>query len=187
MEGKLIIFSAPSGAGKTSVIKELMSQIDKLEFSVSATSRTPREGETNGKDYYFLTADEFKKGINEGKFLEWEEVYENQFYGTLNSEVERIWNQGKHVIFDLDVVGGVNVKKIFKDKALSIFIKPPSVEELKKRLIARSTETESSLNKRIGKAEEELKREKDFDIVIVNEDLKKAQKEAINLVLKFIQ
>lgn len=135
MEGKLFIFSAPSGSGKTTIVRTLLEKDLNLEFSISATSRSKRENETDGKDYYFLSADDFKEKIDKDEFVEWEEVYENRFYGTLKSELERIWNQGKHVIFDVDVVGGLNIKKKYPDKALSIFIMPPSIEELEKRLI----------------------------------------------------
>ncbi|MFA8451224.1 MAG: guanylate kinase [Bacteroidales bacterium] len=186
MKGKLIIFCAPSGTGKTTIIKDLMQRIPELAFSVSATSRQAREGELHGKDYYFLTAEEFKTKIKQDEFLEYEEVYTDQFYGTLNEEVRRLWNQGKHVIFDLDVLGGMNLKKQLQDRVLAIFVKPPSIDELKSRLIGRGTENEESLNKRLGRAEEELSKEKHFDITVVNDNLEKAQEEAYKIVSDFL-
>lgn len=187
MKGKLIIFSAPSGTGKTTIIKDLMQRIPQLAFSVSATSRQPREGEQDGKDYYFLSIDKFRSKIEAGDFLEYEEVYQDQMYGTLNSEVQRLWEQGKHVIFDLDVLGGINLKGQLRDDALALFIKPPSVEELKSRLIGRGTETEESLQKRLGRAEEELSRESEFDITVVNDDLEKAKEETYQIVKDFLK
>jgi guanylate kinase len=163
MKGKLIIFSAPSGAGKTTIVRHLLEKNLNLEFSVSATSRAPRPNETNGKDYYFLTEKEFKQKIENNEFLEWEEVYKGIYYGSLKSEVERIRNLGKNVIFDVDVVGGLNIKKFYGDEALAIFVQPPSVEELRKRLISRSTETEEKIQMRIAKAEHELSFAKQFD------------------------
>lgn len=185
-QGKLIIFSAPSGAGKTTLVHHLLSKPElKLAFSVSATSREKRPNETHGKDYYFLSADAFRKRIDAGDFLEWEEVYANQFYGTLRSEIDRIHAEGKHVMFDVDVVGGLNIKKQFGDDALAVFVKPPSIEELEKRLRNRSTESEESLQKRIGKAAEEMEYANHFDVVLVNDDLETAKSEAERLVGDF--
>jgi len=186
-EGKLIIFSAPSGSGKTTLVHHLLSKPElKLAFSVSATSRSKRPNETHGKDYYFLSADEFRKRIESGDFLEWEEVYTDQFYGTLKSEIDRIHAEGKHVMFDVDVVGGLNIKKQFGDDALAVFVKPPSIEELEKRLRNRSTESEESLQKRVGKAAREMEYAGQFDVILVNDDLETAKLEAEQLVLDFI-
>lgn len=186
MQGKLIIFSAPSGAGKTTIVKHLLQQKLGLEFSISATSRAMRHTETNGKDYYFLTSDEFKKKIENDEFLEWEEVYTGTFYGTLKSEVERIRNNGKHVIFDVDVVGGCNIKKYYGDEALAIFVQPPSVEELHNRLVCRSTDLPEVIEKRVAKAEYELTFADKFDVIIVNDDLGKAQQQAEKVICEFI-
>lgn len=187
MSGKLVIVSAPSGAGKTSIVKHLLNEQPKLSFSISATSRAKREGECDGKDYYFLTVDDFKKKMVNDEFIEWQEVYHNQFYGTLKSEIERIWNEGKHVIFDVDVLGGLNLKKIFGDKALAVFIQPPTVDALKDRLRGRGTEDEASLKKRLDKAEYELSFANQFDIVIVNDKLKTAQEETLSKVNEFLK
>lgn len=187
MSGKLIIVSAPSGAGKTSIVKHLLKEQPNLAFSISATSRAKREGERDGKDYYFLTIDDFKRKLDNDEFLEWQEVYHNQFYGTLKSEIERIWNEGKHVIFDVDVLGGLNLKKIFGDKALAVFIQPPTIEALKERLCGRGTEDEASLKKRLDKAEYELSFADQFDTVIVNDILKTAQEEAVTKVNTFLK
>lgn len=186
MKGKLIIFSAPSGAGKTTIVRHLLDRKLNLEFSVSATSRAPRPNETNGKDYYFLTEKEFKQKIENNEFLEWEEVYNGVYYGSLKSEVERIRNLGKNVIFDVDVVGGLNIKKFYGDEALAIFVQPPSVEELRKRLISRSTETEEKIQMRIAKAEHELSFAKQFDKLVTNNDLEQACREAEELIREFI-
>jgi guanylate kinase len=186
MSGKLIIVSAPSGAGKTSIVKHLLKVQPNLAFSISATSRAKREGESDGKDYYFLTVDDFKQKLANDEFLEWQEVYHNQFYGTLKSEIERIWGEGKHVIFDVDVLGGLNLKKIFGDKALAVFIQPPTVEALKERLHGRGTEDAASLKKRLDKAEYELSFADQFDTVIVNDKLKTAQEEAVEKVKAFL-
>ena len=186
-QGKLIIFSAPSGSGKTTLVHHLLSKPElKLAFSVSATSRDKRPNEEYGKDYYFLTPDEFRSRIKKGDFLEWEEVYKDQFYGTLRSEIDRIHSEGKTVLFDVDVVGGVNIKKQFGDDALAVFVQPPSIEELERRLRSRSTESEESLAKRVGKAAEELEFSNQFDVVLVNDDLAVAKKEAEKLVADFI-
>ncbi len=184
--GKLIIFSAPSGAGKTTIVKHLLKSNFDLEFSISAASRKIRPNETDGKDYYFISVDDFKKKIENDEFLEWEEVYTEHYYGTLKSEVERIWAKGKHVIFDVDVVGGLNIKKYYKEKALSVFVMPPSVDHLEDRLRNRSTESEQNLKKRIEKAEHELIYADQFDVVIVNDDLKIALEEATVVVRDFI-
>jgi guanylate kinase len=186
MKGKLIIFSAPSGAGKTTIVRHLLDRKLNLEFSVSATSRAPRPNETNGKDYYFLTEKEFKRKIENNEFLEWEEVYKGVYYGSLRSEVERIRNLGKNVIFDVDVVGGLNIKKFYDDEALAIFVQPPSVEELRKRLISRSTETEEKIQMRIAKAEHELSFAKQFDKLVTNNDLEQACREAEELIREFL-
>lgn len=186
MKAKLIIFSAPSGAGKTTIVKEVLKTDIPFAFSVSATSRPPRKDETHANDYHFLTVDEFKDAIQKDYFLEWEEVYENQFYGTLKSEVENKRMKGYNVLFDVDVIGGLNIKKFYGDDALAIFVMPPSIEELEKRLSGRGTETEESFNKRISKAEQEMKYAKDFDVVIVNDNLDIAVKETIDNINKFI-
>lgn len=184
--GKLIVFSAPSGSGKTTIVHRILPEFPQLEFSVSATSRAERPGEQNGKDYYFLSVEDFKRYRAEGKFLEWEEVYADQFYGTLLSEVERIWQAGGHVVFDVDVKGGLNIKRKFPERTLAVFIQPPSVEELKKRLQKRGTETEESLQKRVGKAEAEMQFAPRFDKIIINEDLDKAVAEARAAVSEFL-
>ncbi len=186
MQGKLIIFSAPSGAGKTTIVRHLLEQSLPLAFSVSATSRPKRVGEQDGKDYWFLTVEEFKNRVEKGEFLEWEEVYPNQFYGTLRSGIERVHSQGKHVLFDLDVVGGLNLKRQFGERALAIFVMPPSVQELENRLRSRSTESEESLQKRVEKAASELEYSKHFDRVVHNDNLAEAQQKTINLVKAFI-
>ena len=185
-KGKLIIFSAPSGAGKTTLVKHVMSQVDNLTFSVSACSRKKRVGEIDGKDYYFLSVDEFKKKIAAGEFIEWEEVYPDHFYGTLYSEVENKRNRGLHVVFDVDVKGGMNIKKIFGDEALAIFIKPPSVDVLKERLLKRGTDSPEDIGTRVEKAEYELTFAKHFDVVIVNDDLKRAQQETVSAIHEFL-
>ena len=185
--GKCIIFSAPSGAGKTTIVHALLNVGIGLEFSVSACSRDPRPNEVDGKDYHFLGIDGFKKQIDAGAFVEWEEVFTNNYYGTLKSEVERIWENGKAVIFDVDVIGGLNLKKIFGADALAIFVQPPSYEELEKRLRYRSTETEDKIQQRMAKASKELSTASEFDSILVNADLDKAIENAKNLVTQFIQ
>lgn len=187
MQGKLIIFSAPSGAGKTTIVHHLLNQNLNLEFSISATSRGKRHTETDGKDYYFLTPEEFRKKIGNNEFLEWEEVYPGTFYGTLKSEVERIRKNGKHVIFDVDVVGGSNIKKFYGNEALAIFIQPPSVEELRNRLVSRSTDAPEVIEKRVAKAEYELTFAGKFDVIIINDELGKACKEAEERVKEFLK
>ena len=185
--GKLIVFSAPSGSGKTTIVRHLLSKEDlNLEFSISAASRAPRGEEVSGKDYYFMSTDEFKKHIKNEDFLEWEEVYRDNFYGTLKSEVERIWAKGKNVIFDIDVSGGLRIKHKFPEETLAVFVKPPSVDELKRRLKERSTETEEKINMRIAKAHVELATAPQFDVVIKNYDLEVALDEANQLVKAFI-
>ena len=185
-KGKLIIFSAPSGSGKSTIVNYLLEQGVPVEFSISACSRDPRGEEKHGEHYYFLSPVEFRAKVEAGEFLEWEEVYPGRYYGTLHSEVVRIWAKGKQVIFDIDVVGGVNLKKQYGTQALSVFIKAPSVAILKERLVARNTEDEANLNMRLEKAEEEMTFAKYFDIVIVNDDLKTAQEEAFQKVNDFI-
>jgi guanylate kinase len=186
VNGKCIIFSAPSGAGKTTIVHALLAAQLGLEFSVSACSRDPRPNEINGKDYYFLGIEGFKEKIGEGAFLEWEEVYTDNFYGTLKAEIERIWSAGHAVIFDVDVVGGLNLKRIFGDQALAVFVQPPSEEELEKRLRYRSTETEDKIQQRLRKAGQELSRAKEFDFLLVNEDLQVAIEQAKNVVTSFL-
>ena len=185
--GKLIILSAPSGSGKTTIVHRLLKHFPQLKFSVSATSRPMRQGEQNGKDYYFLSVEEFKDRCHRQDFLEWEEVYPNQFYGTLMSEVERIWNEGGHVVFDVDVKGGLNIKGKFPERTLAIFVAPPSLQELENRLRSRGTETEESLKKRLGKADQEMKSAPLFDRIIVNDHLETAVQEAINAVGNFLK
>ena len=181
--GKLIVFSAPSGSGKTTIVKHLLAQDDlNLEFSISAASRDARGEEVNGKDYYFISTEEFKKHIKNDDFLEWEEVYRDNFYGTLKSEVERIWALGKNVIFDIDVAGGLRIKSKFPNETLAVFVKPPSIDELKIRLKKRSTESEDKINMRIAKASVELATAPQFDVVIKNYDLEVALEEAHQLV-----
>lgn len=186
MNGKLIVISAPSGSGKTSIVKQILSSGLNIEFSVSACSRKPRNGETNGKDYYFLKVEEFRNKINQNEFIEWEEVYPGNFYGTLKSELERIWNKGNHVIFDVDVVGGLNIKKQFGDQCLALFIKAPGIAELEKRLRARATDDEETIRKRVEKAEHELTYAPQFDKIIVNDNLEVAVKETYDEIRKFL-
>lgn len=186
MSGKVIVVSAPSGAGKTSIVRHILDYLPELSFSTSATTRAMRDGEVNGKDYHFMSVDDFKKEISNDNFLEWEEVYDNQFYGTLKSEIERIWNEGKTVIFDVDVKGGMNIKNYFGDNALSIFIEPPTIEELERRLRNRGTENNESLKKRVQKAEYELSFAPKFDKVVLNDDLDKARQEVIDAVRCFL-
>lgn len=184
--GKVFIFTAPSGAGKTTIVKHLLKVNHALDFSVSATSRSKRAKEEEGKDYYFLTADAFQQKIADGAFLEWEEVYPNQFYGTLHSEIERLWGLQKHIIFDVDVKGAVDIKSHFDDRCLSIFIKPPSLQTLVDRLRKRGSETPASLKKRVARIRHELTYEEKFDHVIVNDLLDVALKEAEYLVEEFL-
>ena len=186
-QGKLIVFSAPSGSGKTTLVHHLISQSDlNLDFSISATSREKRGNEKDGKDYYFISLDDFKKQINEGEFVEWEEVYQGNLYGTLKSEIERIWSKGMHVIFDIDVVGGLRIKEKFPEQTLAVFVQPPSIEEMEFRLRNRKTDTEEKIRERVQKAERELKYSSRFDVILMNDTLEKAKKEAYNLVQNFI-
>jgi len=186
-QGKLIVFSAPSGSGKTTIVKHLLKQEDLcLGFSVSATSRPVRRNEIDGKDYYFISVETFKKHITQNDFVEYEEVYTDNFYGTLKSEVARIWASGKHVIFDIDVVGGLNIKKQYPNRTLAVFVQPPSVEIMEQRLRKRNTETEAKIKERVAKAEKELKFAKEFDVILVNDVLKEAQNKAYKIVKDFI-
>lgn len=187
MEGKLIVISGPSGSGKTSIVNRLVKLETSLAFSVSACSRPKRASEREGKDYYFLTPKVFKQKINDNEFLEWEEVYINQYYGTLKSEIEHLWEFKKHVIFDLDVVGALNIKSKFPSKTLSIFIMPPSLLALKQRLITRGSETTESLKRRLNKVEEEISRNKEFDKVIINETLQVSINETHNIIQTFLK
>lgn len=187
-QGKLIVFSAPSGSGKTTIVRHLLAQEDlDLEFSISATSRSPRENEVDGEDYYFMDLKEFKSHIKNDDFLEWEEVYRDNFYGTLNSEVESIWAMGKHVVFDIDVVGGLDIKRIYPEQTLAVFVEPPSIEELKIRLKKRKTESNDRIAMRVAKASIEMATAPQFDHIIVNEDLDTALDEAYHLVKDFIK
>jgi len=187
-KGKLIVFSAPSGSGKTTIVRHLLKQDNlNLEFSISATSREQRGDEKDGVDYYYMSAKEFKNKINNEEFLEWEEVYRDNFYGTLKTEVERIWAKGKHVIFDIDVSGGLRIKRKFPEETLAIFVKPPSIDELKIRLKKRKTESDDKINMRVAKASAELATAPLFDKVILNENLDEALKEAEELVGAFIK
>ena len=186
MKGKLVIFSAPSGSGKTSIVRHLLDLDLGLRFSISATSRRPRGTEIHGQDYYFLSPQDFKMKIENKEFLEWEEVYKDQYYGTLKSEVERIWSEGKHALFDIDVKGGVNLKKAYGEHALAVFVAPPSLDVLAERLRKRRTDDEASLKKRLDKAAYELSFSVHFDRVIVNDSLKKAQQEAEELIRNFL-
>lgn len=186
MNNKVLIISAPSGAGKSTLISYLLSKFPTLEFSISATSRAPRGKEIDGKDYYFISNDEFSKRVANGEFLEWEEVYRGRCYGTLRSEIERIWKDGNVVVFDVDVVGGTTIKKLFPDNSLSVFINPPSVEHLRNRLISRGTDSEQEIARRVEKAEQELQYKGEFDVVIINDELQKAQQEIETVVRNFI-
>ena len=182
-KGKLFVFSAPSGSGKTTIVRHLLNKPEfNLEFSISATSREARGEEKDGVDYYYISLEDFKGKVKNDEFLEWEEVYRDNFYGTLKTEVERIWANGKHVIFDIDVVGGLRIKKKFPEETLAVFVKPPSVDELKRRLKKRSTESEDKINMRIAKASVELATAPQFDVIIKNYDLEVALKEAEELV-----
>ncbi|MBR4917668.1 MAG: guanylate kinase [Bacteroidales bacterium] len=187
MQGKVIIVSAPSGAGKTSIVRHLLEEVPELKFSISATTRHKRDYEEDGKDYYFITPDQFKERLANDEFLEWQEVYKDQYYGSLKCEVERIWNNGQTVIFDVDVLGGLNIKKFYGDNALAVFIEPPTIEELVNRLKKRGTETEESLKKRVDKAEYEMSFADQFDKIVLNDDLKTAQQEMIDLVQDFLE
>lgn len=185
--GKAIIFSAPSGSGKTTIVKHLLQKFPNLGFSISACTRDKRgRAEQDGKDYYFLTPDEFKDKIDKDHFIEWEEVYEGNFYGTLKEEIQRIWDNGKHVIFDVDVKGGLNLKKYFGDRGLAVFVEVPSMDDLATRLRDRGTESEGSLSRRLYKAKFEMGFKDKFDVILVNNDLQTSFREAENLVSGFI-
>ncbi|MCF8379470.1 MAG: guanylate kinase [Bacteroidales bacterium] len=186
MNGKLIILSAPSGSGKTTIVKSLLAKIPGLSFSISATSRSKRENETDGKDYYFISAENFRQKIKQNEFIEWEEVYPERFYGTLKTEVERLWDNGQHVVFDIDVQGGINLKKKFGERALALFISVSDIKILEQRLRNRSTETEESLKARLVKAEEEMSYAKEFDKIIINDKLEQAVEECYRSVKEFI-
>jgi guanylate kinase len=185
--GKLIIIAAPSGAGKTTIVKHILQQFPQLSFSVSATTRPIREGEKNGKDYYFLAEQEFKSRIANDEFIEWEMVYVGKYYGTLKSELLRVWNNDQHIIFDVDVEGGLHIKNKYPTNSLAIFINPPSLETLKQRLTNRNTESDESLNERISKAEHEMSFASEFDVVLTNDDLQKALLEAEKLIRDFLE
>lgn len=188
MDGKLIIFSAPSGSGKTTIVKHLLAENNNLGFSISACTRDRRgRSEENGKDYYFLSPEEFKQKIDENEFVEWEEVYTGAFYGTLKSEIERVWATGKHVLFDVDVQGGLKLKEYYGDKALAVFVQVPDEETLRQRLIGRGSETEESLSKRLFKVHFEMSFKDRFDVILVNDDLATSLKKAQELVNNFVR
>ena len=186
MEGKLFIFSAPSGAGKSTIVQHLLKRDLGLEFSISATSRAPRPGEKDGREYHFISPETFRRMIRERAFIEWEEVYPNQYYGTLFSEVEHIWKRGHHAIFDIDVAGGLNLKHMYGGRACAIFVQPPSLEVLEQRLRDRGTDDEASLQKRLGKAAFEMEYATRFDHIVVNDRLEQALKEAEKIILDFL-
>jgi guanylate kinase len=186
MKGKSVIVSAPSGAGKTTIVNHLLGKGLNLEFSVSATTRKPRGNEKSGKEYYFISVGDFRNKIENDEFVEWQEVYRDQYYGTLRSELDRIWSKGNHVIFDVDVKGGINLKRIFGDSAVSVFIMPPSVGELEKRLMNRATDDSEKIRIRVGKATEEMKLAGEFDHVVVNDNLERARKETLEIVEVFL-
>lgn len=185
--GKLVIFSAPSGSGKTTIVRRLLEYCPQLEFSVSATSRAPRGTERHGVDYYFLSSEEFARAVARQEFVEWEEVYKGTCYGTLRSEMERIWERGRIIIFDVDVMGGIRLKEIFGEQALSLFIMPPSVEELERRLVGRGTDSPETIARRIAKAESEIAKAPRFDRIVVNDRLETAVEEARRIVEDFIE
>jgi len=187
MKKKVIVFSAPSGAGKSTILGEVLKRIPDLEFSISACNRKPRGEEIDGREYYFLSTEDFQKKISENEFLEWEEIYEGRFYGTLKKEFERIWDLGKTVISDLDVMGGMNIKNKFSENALTIFIKPPSLEILERRLTARGTDSKEDIARRIAKAEKEISFANHFDHIVVNDDLGRVVEETIGIVNKFLE
>lgn len=188
MQGKIIVFSAPSGAGKTTIVHRLMQRVSGLSFSISACTRDRRgRSEVNGKDYHFITPQDFQEKIRHDEFVEWEEVYEGAFYGTLKSEIERIWANGQHAILDVDVKGGLSIKEFYKDRALAVFVRPPSIEVLSERLQARATDSQSSISSRLYKAAFELAFEDRFDVTVVNDNLDEASAEAEKLVRDFIQ
>ena len=186
-QGKLVIFSAPSGSGKTTIVKHLVAQIPQLGYSISACTR-PRRGRTeeHGKDYYFLSKEEFEQKIRNDEFVEWEQVYSGAYYGTLKSEIQRIWDEDRHVIFDVDVVGGLRIKEYYGENALAIFVKVSSVDELRKRLLQRQTETDATLETRLAKAEYEMSFEDRFDVVLLNENLEETLQKALDIVQNFL-
>ena len=184
--GKLVIFSAPSGSGKTTIVRELLSRFPQFEFSVSATSRAPRGAERDGIDYFFLSPEAFRQAVREDRFVEWEEVYEGTCYGTLRSEVERIWAKGNIIVFDVDVIGGINLKRIFGDDACSIFVMPPSIGELRRRLVCRGTDAPEVIDRRVAKAEFELTKAPEFDHVVVNDCLDEAVCGTCSILDQFI-
>ena len=187
-QGKLIVFSAPSGSGKTTIVHHLLSLKDlNLDFSISATSRDRRGSEVDGSDYYFISPEEFKRHIENDDFVEWEEVYADNYYGTLKSELERIWSEGKHAIFDIDVVGGLRIKEKYPDKTLSVFVKAPSLKEMERRLRARKTDSEEKIAERMAKAGREIEFARNFDVILINDDLERAKDEAESLVRSFIE
>jgi guanylate kinase len=187
MKGKLVIVSAPSGAGKTTIVRHLLEKENKLEFSISATTRQPRGNEENGKEYYFISVSEFKKRVKNNEFVEWEEVYKNYYYGTLRSEIDRIRTKGKHILFDVDVKGGINLKKIFGHKAISVFIMPPSIRELERRLRLRGTDDPAGIKTRVAKAKEEMKLADQFDNIIINNQLDNAKEDTAAIVKSFLK
>lgn len=187
MQGKLFIFSAPSGAGKSTIVQHLMKQNMGLEFSISATSRKPRQGEKDGREYHFISPESFREMIDNDAFIEWEEVYPDQYYGTLFSEVDKIWKKGRHAIFDIDVLGGINLKKKYEERACSVFIQPPSLEALEQRLRARGSDSESSLQQRLGKARFEMTHASHFDHIIINDSLEQALAHAEKIVKEFLE
>jgi len=186
MKGKLVIITAPSGAGKTTIVRHLLDKGLNLEFSISATTRKPRSDEKNGREYFFLSVSEFMKRVKNNEFAEWEEVYKDNYYGTLNSEMERIWSNGNHILFDVDVKGAVNLKKIYKLNAISVFIMPPSVRELGNRLRRRGTDDSEGIKLRVKKAREEMKLADQFDNIVINDNLEQAKNDVYNLVYSFI-
>ncbi len=187
MQGKVVIVSAPSGAGKSSIVRYLLREVPQLRFSISAATRPKRDYEVDGKDYYFITPEEFRARLAKNEFLEWQEVYKDQYYGSLKSEVERIWKNNQVVIFDVDVLGGLNIKKFYGKQALAVFIEPPTLDELRHRLLYRGTETEASLKQRLDKAEYEMSFAPQFDHVVRNEVLEVAQQEMVDLVSNFLK
>ena len=184
--GKLVIFSAPSGSGKTTIVRELLSRFPQFEFSVSATSRAPRGAERDGIDYFFLSPEAFRQAVREDRFVEWEEVYEGTCYGTLRSEVERIWAKGNVIVFDVDVIGGLNLKRIFGNDACAIFVMPPSIEVLRQRLVSRDTDAPEVIERRVAKAEFELTKASEFDRVVINDDLGTAVEEVSGILRQFL-
>ena len=186
-KGKLIVFSAPSGSGKTTIVQHLLKQKNlNLDFSISATSREKRGQEIDGKDYHFISPEKFKRHIEQHEFVEWEEVYQDNFYGTLKSEVERIWSEGKHAIFDIDVIGGLRIKKKFPEKTLAVFVKTPTVESMEARLRSRKTDSEEKIIERLAKADRELAMADKFDVILINDDLDTAPQEAVAMIEQFI-